>query len=119
MRNRNSILSEVSVILRQSIASEGFFLTDMKRPAEAEKRASILMCKAPYDSYDSAVTFLRRGFHATKFNYSNTGRKEIKIWLSDNQKYLMYHDVGQSCMAKLIPNRKLYLQKIVNYMYGG
>ena len=92
----------------------------MKRPAGADRRASsIIMCKAPYDSYDSAVTFLRRGFIATKFNYSNTKRKEIKIWLSDNQKYLMYHDVGQSCMAKLIPNRKLYLQKVVNYMYGG
>ena len=31
----------------------------------------------------------------------------------------MYHNVKKSCMAKMTPSRKLHLDKLVNYMYGG
>ena len=50
-----SLKNEVSMILRHSILSEGYFLTDMKRQF---MQVSVLNRGLPYDSFDTAASFL-------------------------------------------------------------
>ena len=39
----------------------------------------------PYDQYSSSVGLLKKGFDATKFNFTNMGMSKVRVFLSQDE----------------------------------
>ena len=75
---------------------------------------------SPYDRLESALAFLRRGFAAKKFNFSNGRKKQVHVRLSPSGKYLEYaSSEGRSIKTFLKPSGKIYLIDVKDFLYGG
>ena len=44
----------------------------------------------PYDTYDSAVAYLKKGFRAIKYNFSDEVKKAVTVRLDPKGEYLVY-----------------------------
>ena len=85
------------MVLNHSILSEEDFLTDLqKKPHDLfEKKLTVKPFK-PYDDYKDAVAFLKKGFRAIKYNYSNAEKKIVNVWLSSCEQIIFWESVTKS-----------------------
>ena len=66
-----------------------------------KKKQSISKESAPWNDFDYCAGLLEKGIRARKFNYSNTGTKEVTLTLVENRTCLRYESVQmhQGCMG--------------------
>ena len=82
-------------------------------------RKSSKAFKPAYDSYQRSITLLKKGFEATKFNFSNKGHGNVRVYLSDDEQYLCYQHLEKSVRRPFNLVRKLPVTEIPNILYGG
>lgn len=99
---------------------------DRKETTEAQQqttqatRPSLATVKMPYDDYISSKELLKHGFLAQKFNYSNFGTKQVRVFLSQDEKYLCYEPLEKTLSSRLLFSvRKYPVKKIYDFLYGG
>ena len=74
----------------------------------------------PYDLYSSSLEVLKKGFKATKFNFSNMGMSKVKVFLSEDEQYICYQHLEKTITKVVFGTmRKYKVSKIANFFYGG
>ena len=66
-----------------------------------------------YDDPKECIKILKSGIVATKFNFSNTNFRDIKIRLSQNEKELLYKD------ATMWREKSMTVTELRGILYGG
>ena len=115
-RSATSTEHDISMVLKHSILSEEDFLTDMKKkPHDLIEKKLNVKPKKPYDDHKDAVAFLKKGFRATKYNYSNDEKKIVNVWLSPCEKLIFWESEKKSAKwtDKLRMQSRLKVKKIV------
>ena len=91
-------------------------MTDMKKkPHDVIEKKLTVKPKNPYDDYKDAVAYLKKGFRATKYNYSNDEKKMVKVWLSPCEKLIFWESEKKSVKwtDKFRMQSRLKVKKIV------
>ena len=69
-----------------------------------------------YDYFDKSLLVLEQGIQATKFNYSNNGRREIVIKVSKDHTKLQYKSKDSGIFE---PWKDIKFKNLKGILYGG
>mmetsp|Transcript_41142 Transcript_41142/g.53985 ORF Transcript_41142/g.53985 Transcript_41142/m.53985 type:complete len:101 (+) Transcript_41142:209-511(+) len=72
-----------------------------------------------YYSHEKTVEFLKKGFYAIKYNFSNVEKKEIRVKLSDCERFLVYDLVKERLRRWFVPQSLLVVKDVISLLYGG
>ena len=63
---------------------------------------------------------LKKGFEATKFNFSNMKTRKVRVYLSQDEQYICYQHLEKTLSSMVFGKTRRYpVSKIVNFFYGG
>ena len=74
-----------------------------------------------YNNYEWCCQRLEKGIKATKFNYSDSRRKEVTLKLVNNRSALQYSPIEEekTCMTKIFTGKRtIPISSFLNVMYG-
>ena len=73
----------------------------------------------PYDSYESSIAYLKKGFRAIKYNFSDGVKKAVTVYLTPTGECLKYKSVKTERFDFLKPTSGIGVKDMISFMYGG
>ena len=63
---------------------------------------------------------LKKGFKATKFNFSNMDTRKVRVYLSRDEKHICYEHLEKTASSILFSTKRKYpVSNIANMFFGG